>query len=96
MTNCRIHQRDIWRTDSSTLATPCSQSDMGKDDVTDGKWTSPSQVDNDLLMFHWVGGCTERYGVLNALTDVEHQTTAPVLSCTAAISIPMRRVEARH
>ena len=44
----------------------------GKVDVSNGKLTSSSQVDNDLLKFHRVGGCTGWYTVLNALTDVDH------------------------
>ena len=34
-------------------------------------------------------------GNLNTLTCVDHQTTTPGLSCAAAISVPMHRVEAR-
>ena len=72
-----------------------SQNDMGKVDVSNEKLTSPSQEDNGLMKFHRVGGCTGWYRVLNTVTDVDHQTTAPVLSCAAAISIPMHIVEAR-
>ena len=65
-----------------------------KVDVGNKKLTSPSQVNNDLLKFHRVGGCIGWYRVLNALTDVDHQSTAPVLSCSAAIKVPTDRVEA--
>ena len=69
---------------------------MGKVDVSKGKMTSPSQVDNDLFESHRVGGCTGWYRVLITLTVVDHQTTDPVLSCTAAISVQMHRVKARN
>ena len=71
-----------------------SQNDVGKVEVSSGKLTSPSQVDNDHLKFHRVGGCTGWYRVLNALTDVDHQTTTPVLSCAADISVQTHRVKA--
>ena len=47
-----------------------------KVDISNVKFMSPSQVDNALLKFHRVGGCIGWYRVLNALTDVDHQTTA--------------------
>ena len=48
----------------------------GKVDVCSGKLTSPSQVDNDLIKFHRVGGCRGWHRVLNALMGVDHQATA--------------------
>ena len=68
---------------------------LGRVDIRNGKLASPSQVDNDLLKLHRVGGYTGWYGVLNALTDVDNKTTAPVLYCAAAISVPTHRFEAR-
>ena len=67
----------------------------GKVDARNGILTSPSQEDNDLLVFHRAGGGTRLHRMLNALTDVDHQTTTPVLSCVAAIAFPTHSVEAR-
>ena len=67
----------------------------GKVYASNGELTFPSQVDNDLLMFHWVGDSTGWHRVLSALMDEDHQTTATVLSYAAAISAPTLRVKAR-
>ena len=67
----------------------------GKVDVSNRRLTSPSQVDNDPMKFHRVVGCTGLNRVRTALTDVDQQTTAPMLSCVAAISVPTRNVEGR-
>ena len=64
-------------------------------EVSNGELKSPSQVDFDLLKFHRVGGCTGWYTVLNALAEIDHQTTAPVLSCAGAISVFTHTVKAR-
>ena len=61
----------------------------GQVNVSNGKLTSPSQVDNGFLQFHCVSGCAGCYRVLNALASVDHLTTASAVSCVAAISIPM-------
>ena len=44
----------------------------GQVDVSDINLTSPSQVDDDLLEFHRVSGCTRWYRVLDVLVDVDH------------------------
>ena len=67
----------------------------GQVDVSNGNLTSPSQVDNDLLEFHWVSGWAGWYIVLDALRDADHQTTTSVVSCAAAITVPTHSVEAR-
>ena len=67
----------------------------GQVDISNGKLMSPSQVDNDLLKFHRVDGCSRWYRVLNTLMDVDHLTTAPLLSCATAILVPMHIVNAR-
>ena len=72
-----------------------SQNYVGTVDARNGKLTPPSQVDNDLLKFNQVGGCTGWYRELNALTDANNQTTTHVLSCAAAILVPTHRVKAR-
>ena len=58
----------------------------GQVDVGDGKLTSPFYVDNNLLEFHRVSGCTGWCRELDALVDVICQTTTFVASCAAAIS----------
>ena len=56
---------------------------------------SPSQADNHYLKSHRVGGCTGWYRILNAVTDVDHQTTTLVQSCATAILVLTHRVKAR-
>ena len=72
-----------------------SQNNGGHVDVSNGKLTSPIQVDNDLLTLHlesnFAGWCRS----LNVLADVDHQSTASVVSCAAAISVQTLCVEAR-
>ena len=67
-----------------------SHNDVGLADGSNGKYASPSQEDNDLLVFHRASGC-----VLNALADVDHQTSESVVSTDATISVPTNIVEAR-
>ena len=62
-------------------------------DVSNGYLTSHSQVDDDRLEFHRVSVCVGWLRVLNALADVDHQTTASVVSC--ATDITMRSINAR-
>ena len=57
-------------------------------DVSNGKLTSPSQVDIDRLEFLRVGVSTRWHRVLIALANVCHSITDTVLSYAAAISIP--------
>ena len=62
-------------------------------DVGNVNWTSPSQVDDDLLELHWVRGFAGWYRVLDALADVDYQTTVLVESC--AITVHTHSIKAR-
>ena len=53
-------------------------------------------MENYLIKFHRVGGCTGWYRVLNALADVDHLTTALVVSCSTAILVTTHIVKDRH
>ena len=50
---------------------------------------------NDPLEFHRACGCTGWYGVLKAQADVDHLTTASVMSCAVAISA-LQSWQTRH
>ena len=66
----------------------------GQVDVSNGNLTAPSQVYDGLLEFHLFSGCTRRFIVLDALADVDHQTTASVVSCATVISVSIHSIEA--
>ena len=68
---------------------------LGQVDLSHGNVTSPSSVDDDLLEFHRVGGWARRYRLLDAVVDVDNQTTASMVTRAAAILIPMHCVKAR-
>ena len=54
--------------------------------------TSPSQV--DLVQFHLVSGCAQRYRVLDGQADVDHYSTTLAVSRAAAVWVPTHRVRA--
>ena len=65
----------------------------GQVDVRNRNLISPSQVDNDLLEFHPVSDGAGWYRVLDALTGVDNPTSASVVSCATAISVPKNSFE---
>ena len=65
----------------------------GQVDISNGNLMSPSQVDDHLLEFHQVSGCARWCRVLDALVNVDLQTTTSVVSCAAVNSVPTHRVE---
>ena len=66
----------------------------GQVDVSNGNLTAPSQMYDGLLEFHLFSGCTRRFIVLDALADVDHQTTASVASYATVISVSIHTIEA--
>ena len=51
------------------------------------KLASHGQVDNDPQEFHRVSDCAGCDKVLDAMANINHQATASVLSCAAAITV---------